>query len=1338
MQYYEAKKIIQDVFENSFDKDKFKIFIKNLLKNLEEKPFGKGRAYKGDLIPRGFQNIIAKMERIGKFKDKDGNIIDVLVVELKKENSIEYARTSQRNFIRWYLNGSRGNELKDAALVAFYSSKSQDWRFSLIKMQYSLIKKKDEITPAKRFSFHVGEKGKSHTAQKQLIPLLQNDNQPNLSDLEEAFNIETVSNEFFEKYKTLVFNLKEELDKIVKNDDKIKNEFNQKNIDTLNFAKKLLGQIVFLYFLQKKGWLGLKEGEKYGEGDRNFMRHLFEDAKNKNKNFFNDYLEYLFYDALSKKRTTDFYERFNCRIPFLNGGLFDPINFYDWKNTDIIIPNKLFSDKNDENEEGTGILDIFDLYNFTVKEDEPLEKEVAIDPEMLGKVFERMLEVKERKSKGAFYTPREIVHYMVQQSLLYYLDAELNKKIAKKDLEIFIQYGDQTIERDTAIEKGELKKEKNKYQLPESIRNNAELIDKALENIKICDPAVGSGAFPVGMMTEIVKLRNILTPFITKKDNRTPYFFKTNAIENSIYGVDIDAGAIEIAKLRLWLSLVVDESNINRIDPLPNLEYKIVRGNSLINMPDDTLRDGTLEMEIEKLTKHYYTITDKEEKQNQKQIIDEKIGELLKSASAWAGYKIDFDFKLYFHEVFNKKGGFDVVIGNPPYIQLQKAFDNERKYADLYKKLKFETFERTGDIYALFYEKGLNILHNKGNLVFITSNKWMRAAYGKSLRRFFSKYNPKILIDLGPAVFSSATVDTNILLIQKEETNNINLKALTLKKDKKIEDIKDEDFTVLTNLNEDSWIILSPEEQKIKERIEKVGTSLKDWDISIKYGIRTGLNKAFIIDGKTKDELIAKDPKSAEIIKPILRGRDIKRYKAEFADLWIILVKKDFGEEFIKNYPILFEYLVQFEKELKNRGQVKAGSHHWIEIDNSPTDNYLKEFEKEKIVWQRITHEPTFCLSNPNEFILDSMAFLSNFNIQKGKYILAVLNSKIVKYWVKNNVHQYGTTGYRLSNQYVEQIPIPQLPKSQQKTFEVLVDYILFLKNSPLAGLNTPPFGHPSVRGLNTPPYGHPFTRGEHPNSPLLEGWQAKPDGVFHSNTDSQAKPDGVFKKYKQLPYNPKLKERARALRKQGILSEVLFWQAVKNKQFHGLDFHRQKIIGNYIVDFYCPAIDLVVEIDGSTHDNKGKYDSQRDEYLKSLGLNVIHFKDIDIRNNLDSVLIELEEYVRNTPPYGHPSIRGENTPNPSDRGEFFEEIIDGMVYELYFKEEIKKANCEIIKHLDNLPCITDKMSNKQKEEIVNKVYTELSDKNHPVCKNLKKMKKEVEEVRIIEQSLSK
>ena len=218
------------------------------------------------------------------------------------------------------------------------------------------------------------------------------------------------------------------------------------------------------------------------------------------------------------------------------------------------------------------IFDVFDLYNFTVKEDEPLEKEIAIDPEMLGKVFENLLPENIRKGNGAFYTPREIVHYMCQESLINYLDTQLNKDtkiIEKEDISVLVKRADSVYIN---------KNQGNSEILPKSIKPNAKAIDTALENIKICDPAIGSGAFPVGIMTELVRIRIALNDYLEQDKNRTSYELKRNAIENSIYGVDLDSGAVEIAKLRFYLSLVVDEENIKDIRPLPNLDFKIMQG----------------------------------------------------------------------------------------------------------------------------------------------------------------------------------------------------------------------------------------------------------------------------------------------------------------------------------------------------------------------------------------------------------------------------------------------------------------------------------------------------------------------------------------------------------------------------------------------------------------------------------------------------------------------------------------------------------------------------------------------------------------------------------------
>jgi len=228
---------------------------------------------------------------------------------------------------------------------------------------------------------------------------------------------------------------------------------------------------------------------------------------------------------------------------------------------------------------------------------------------MLGKVFENLLEVKDRKSKGTYYTPREIVHYMCQESLINYLNSECGEKINRKDIETLIQYGESVVEHDSRVEQEGKETETYSYKLPESIRKNAQSIDDKLKNIRVCDPAIGSGAFPVGMMTEIVRTRNTLTSYFDDKDDRSIYNFKRDAIQNSLYGVDIDPGAVEIAKLRLWLSLMVDEEDIKQIKPLPNLDYKIMQGNSLleefegIKLFDDRLLDSNIPANDDKIKK---------------------------------------------------------------------------------------------------------------------------------------------------------------------------------------------------------------------------------------------------------------------------------------------------------------------------------------------------------------------------------------------------------------------------------------------------------------------------------------------------------------------------------------------------------------------------------------------------------------------------------------------------------------------------------------------------------------------------------------------------------------
>ncbi|KAA6344127.1 hypothetical protein EZS27_008209 [termite gut metagenome] len=509
--------IIEETFDKAFDKEVFIRFIKNLLNDIDTSE-NKYREYRGNLIKESFRAHIAQYTRIGKYIDPNGVALDVLAIEVQDESKLDKARTSLRNFVIDHLEKFE----KDYALAAFYSKtdKGYNWRFSFIKLEHQTtvkggkIKQQKEFTPARRYSFLVGEDEKSHTAKRQLLPLLQNVyNNSLIEDIEKAFSIEVVTAEFFEQYKSLFLHISEHLEA----DSQIKNVLESAGTDIPRFTKKLLGQIVFLYFLQKKGWLGVPKTEKWGFGRKDFLQSLYIKSIAEDKNFFREFLQYLFYEALARQHGADnYYERLDCRIPFLNGGLFEAD--YDWAKFPINIPNSLFRNEDKiskTGDVGTGILDVFDRYNFTIREDEPLEKEVAIDPEMLGKVFENMLEITERKSKGAFYTPREIVHYMCQESLIHYLDNALNNTIPKEDIEDLVHNGIFSLENDMqVVEKGK-ETDTYSYKLPESIRANADSIDKLITNIKICDPAIGSGAFPVGLLNELVNIQLILRKYLS-------------------------------------------------------------------------------------------------------------------------------------------------------------------------------------------------------------------------------------------------------------------------------------------------------------------------------------------------------------------------------------------------------------------------------------------------------------------------------------------------------------------------------------------------------------------------------------------------------------------------------------------------------------------------------------------------------------------------------------------------------------------------------------------------------------------------------------------------------
>ena len=813
-----AKNLVKETLQSPFDKKRFVLLLKNMLNRFDESKAFRAKGYVKEKF-KTTMPIIRTYERVGTYTDSEDRKTDLLIVYLQKENSIERARTSLRNFVADYL---KQRDMKDAALVAFVAPNGTDWRFSFVKMEYKFNKISEDFTPARRYSFLVGENENSHTAQSRLLPLLQDDDHaPKLADLEDAFSVEKVTKEFFEQYRDLFVRIKESLDTIVERDTRIKADFKAKNIKTGDFAKKLLGQIVFLYFLQKKGWFGVQRGKDWGSGSKRFLRELFEKNHGDYNNFFNDILEPLFYEALRLERPKDYYDQFKCRIPFLNGGLFDPINDYDWQDTDIEIPDTLFSNARTtkEGDIGDGVLDVFDRYNFTVKEDEPMEKEVAVDPEMLGKVFENLLEVKDRKSKGTYYTPREIVHYMCQESLINYLHSECNHGMAgyeklgdpqmaifgneankgqldltikhrprhpikKEDIETLIRHGESMVEHDSRVAKKGSETQHYSFKLPDNIRNHAKFMDEKLASIRVCDPAVGSGAFVVGMMNEIIRTRNALTPHIGQEGERMPYHFKRHAIQSCLYGVDIDPGAVEIAKLRLWLSLIVDEEDRETIQPLPNLDYKIVRGNALLSVAKNLFNEKPFR-QLEKLKPLYFNETSISKKQKYKKQIDELISEITDSHK-------DFDFEVYFSEVFHEKKGFDVVIANPPYDVLEKV----TKRIEQKKFLKRIRHTNAGynysyggklNLYRFFTERGFRIVKNYGIQTFIIPSGILADKNTASLRRMFAtKGAMKFFIEIPEKtkIFENVTQAVSIFSIQKTAKQDSFLLAVNIQSKK--------------------------------------------------------------------------------------------------------------------------------------------------------------------------------------------------------------------------------------------------------------------------------------------------------------------------------------------------------------------------------------------------------------------------------------------------------------------------------------------------------------------------------------------------------------------------
>ena len=522
--------------------------------------------------------------------------------------------------------------------------------------------------------------------------------------------------------------------------------------------------------------------------------------------------------------------------------------------------------------------------------------------------------------------------------------------------------------------------------------------------------------------------------------------------------MDIDSFAVNIAMLRMWLSLAIDYEG-DTPEPLPNLDFKVVCGDSLLG-PDPSSGaevQGGLGYSQDKvqllgrLKGEFLRESNGDKKGSLRSEITGLNAEIRESLGAAADEVLNW--RVEFAEVFGGGRGFDIAIANPPYVQLEK--DNGR-LRSLYKDSGYEILPPRGDIYQLFYERGCQMLQpEKGILAYITSNSWLKAEYGKPLRRYFyEKHTPLLLLDLGKDVFESAIVDSGVLMLRTGGGAQP-FPAVDMDRVKSAEIPPSAELWGQARPDGDApWSVLSHTEHSVLDKMRAKGTPLKDWDVSIWRGVITGYNKAFIIDKTTREQLIAADPKSAEIIKPVLRGRDIQRYQAQWAGLWLIVVKFGSYMTLPEGFPTIYQHLLQHEVKLKARGQCRytrsgskntdyPGQHHWLELDNNPKDSYLEEFGKEKLLWMDMSDRGRFAYSD-TEMYCNNKGFLMTG--ESLKYLCAVLNSNLVTWLLKNTARTTGMGLTQWEKFAVERIPVAKLSTAKQRPFVRLVDRILEAK----------------------------------------------------------------------------------------------------------------------------------------------------------------------------------------------------------------------------------------------------------------------------------------------------
>ena len=959
----------------------------------------------------------------GKITLPDGHVIAIYEVELSDSVIIERNRAGIRNLL---LSSWRGMGCSGAFMFCFRQNEAV-LRFSYVSESFAFAEDGSltkESTDTKRFTYLLGEGHRSRTAIMQFEDLKKS--ALDLKAITKAFSVEALSDLFFKEYKKQYEDIIEFITgkRMVKVANKweeqvtgqpcreIMQEFSlfpDAEKAVRDYVKKLMGRLVFIQFLQKKGWMGCSAGESWNDGDKEFVQNLFANTSHKNT-FVDDVLEPLFND-INTKRTGDITSSPNVgtgiKIPYLNGGLFEKD---DYDMTNFPLPAKFMKN----------LLDFFASYNFTIDENDPDDAEIGVDPEMLGRIFENLLE--DNKDKGAFYTPKEIVQYMCRESLIAYLQTDVNDDQTKDAIRQFVTTYDASI----------LSKE-----LKESV-------DQKLKDVKICDPAIGSGAFPMGLLRELYTCRKAIEGI----DEETAVSIKTHIIQNNIYGVDIEKGAVDIARLRFWLALIVDEKNPHA---LPNMDFKIMQGNSLLEQYEGVELSGmSLDEQKKRKTKkgqawqatfafdeqdalnniqhaikEYYLTDDQTSKSNLRRIINENVRSYivnLKGCTSEIQTKITklpipndqfFLWHIYFKEVFDN-GGFDIVIGNPPY-----GADID-KLVDVYGKLYPDTSHGYKDIYKYFFDCFINKAKYNGILCYITPNTYLRQPRYGDLRRVLLNYNLKQILDLGENIFEEAVVTVAVTLLRcQNKKGNVSFVDLTkvINNNNAEEKLSSISFA---SIDQSKWDktpnnIFIENIVEIATETESLGDIMKFKDAGINY---QRVNVGLAQKGKSdlSSRLLYEGEKESDSHIQFWKGTDINEY-------YISPITNRFCRPNIE--------LASNERVILNADYFSIAP---------------------KLIWRQTAPYPICTVDYDGVWFGRSIqAGIINPNYKNKvsyEYLCALLNSKYLRYLYEQNVKEGGRVFPQVKLEKLKPLPIV-IPTDEQKSeIEDLVTKTISATNS--------------------------------------------------------------------------------------------------------------------------------------------------------------------------------------------------------------------------------------------------------------------------------------------------